>query len=52
MSMKFICRLLTFALGTMLMSTLFATQGIAKQNDTNVLLAQVYKHGIDVGSIW
>jgi DNA ligase-1 len=46
--MKFTCRLLSFALATVLLSTLFATQGMAKQNNANVLLAQVYKRGIGV----
>jgi DNA ligase-1 len=46
--MKFTCRLLIFSLATILISTLFATQSISKQNDANVLLAQVYKRGIDV----
>ncbi|MDI1309785.1 MAG: DNA ligase [Methylotenera sp.] len=46
--MKYIHRLLTFTIATMLLSALFVTQCIAKQNDSNVLLAQVYQRGIDV----
>lgn len=39
---------LLFVVASMLISTLFATQSLAKQHDTNVLLAQVYQRGIDV----
>jgi DNA ligase-1 len=49
--MKNIYRLFIFAVASMLISTLFATQSLAKQNDMNVLLAQVYQRGINVRQI-
>jgi len=46
--MKFTYRIFTLAIATILISILSATQSIAKQADSNVLLAQVYQRGIDV----
>lgn len=37
-----------FVLATMLFVALFTTQSIAKQNDTDVLLAHIYQRGINV----
>ncbi len=46
--MKFTYRIFTLAIATILISILSATQSIAKQADSNVLLAQVYQRGTDV----
>jgi DNA ligase-1 len=46
--MKLISRLFLIAIASVLFSAPFTTQSIAKQNDVNVLLAQIYQRGIDV----
>lgn len=46
--MKNIYLLFIFAVASMLISALFATPSLAKQNDTNVLLAQFCHRGINV----
>lgn len=46
--MKYIRQFLKFSLATMMLLALWVTQSIAKQNDSNVLLAHVYQRGIDV----
>lgn len=46
--MKFIHQVFLFAVASTLFAVLFAMQSIAKENDTNVLLAQVYQRGIDI----
>jgi 2-hydroxychromene-2-carboxylate isomerase len=46
--MKHIHRLFIFSPTKLLLSALFVTQSIAKQNNTYVLLAKIYKRGIDV----
>jgi len=55
--MKLISRLFLIAITSVLFSAPFATQSIAKQNDTQqnsskILLVQVYQRCIDVKHTW